>query len=124
MVEGPVVGGENVGDGSARAPISQPAAERLEVLLVAFQQRGTDGDVGNVLVFSIDQAQIASEFRIDLLLGEDLNGIDIHVPRHQVAECVLVTTFVHEVAQEDNDSLAGILNSKALGGVGRVRASM
>jgi len=40
------------------------------VLLVALDERGRDRDLGLVVVFHVDQLEVADDFGIGLLLGE------------------------------------------------------
>ena len=50
--------------------------------------------------------------RLDLLLREDLDDVDVHLPGDEVAQGVLVAALVHEVAQHDDDALAARLEAE------------
>ena len=67
LVERVLVGGEDVSDSALGAPVLETADEGVQVVLVAFQERGADGDLGDVVVLGIDQAEVADELGLDLL---------------------------------------------------------
>ena len=56
---------------TAGAEVAQLAAVRVEVLLVALEQRRADGDLGSIVILEVRQPQIAREA---VLAGIDLLG--------------------------------------------------
>ena len=56
-----MVGRENIGDPPLRTPVLQAGDEGIEVVLVAPQKRGADGDLGDVFVLDVDEAEVADE---------------------------------------------------------------
>src|SRR5262249_31811009 len=119
-VEGDLVAGEQAGDAAAGAEAVQGRAGGAEGLLVAAQQRAVDGDLGGGGVLDVDQLQVARGGGGDLFLGGYLGGVNVQLAGHQVAQGLLVAALVHEVAQHDDDALAGALEAEGAQGAGQV----
>ena len=57
---------------------------------------------------------------VDLLLAQDVDDVDVHVPGQQVAEGLLVAVLVEEVGDDDDDPLAGVPDGELAGRGGQV----
>ena len=88
------------------------ADERGERLLIVGQQRRADGDFGRVVIFAVDQFQVAGDFRFEFFLGKDLDHVDVHLLGHQVAQRRLVAVLVHQVRDQNDDAAARIAKAE------------
>ena len=67
-----------------RAEFLGPVHKGRQGLLVTFEQGGADADLGNVVVLASTSFRSPVKSRIELFGREDLNDVDIHLPRKQV----------------------------------------
>src|SRR5262249_27701968 len=103
---------EQIRDAAPRTEFAESSSVGRKVLLVAFQKRRAYGDFSHIFVFNVDQPQIADDFRIYLFLGENLDYVNVKLPRHKVAKRFFVSPLVHQVAEKDDDPFATTFQRK------------
>ena len=90
------------------------AEKRGQRLLVPIHKRSAHGNIRRVAVFTVDQFQIAADLRLQLLGGQHMDHVDVHLPRQQEAQRGLVAALVEQVRDQHDDALARVANAEAL----------
>src|SRR5438128_1920750 len=98
-------------------PLSVPVRHMMQRISPGSDRRKTAvSHFRFVEILDVDQLQIAHQVRLDLFLREHMDQVNVVLAGDEVAQGVFVAAFVHEVAQEDDDSLAGRLQAEGAQG--------
>ena len=117
-------GCEQVGPSAAGDVLLHGQAVGVEVALVLLEQRLGDRHLGQIRILHVAQFQVALQWRVDLLGGEDMDGEQVVLAAGHVAQAVLVAALVEEVGEDDANAFLAVGEGEAAAGVGEVAGAV